>query len=1256
MAPTFVQRIFSAVVVASCIVQSQAGTISHAHLHSKRAAAPLVVSNNLPQGWSFSSCYTDSVNARTLTGSVYTSGTAMTQESCISYCSGLNYGYAGTEYSGECYCGDSLATTGASAAFTDCNMGCYGNTTESCGGPNRLTLFYNNATTTAPPTTSLGTTTGWASIGCFSDSTAARTLTYAQGVPNGPGGMSVEQCTSACQAGGYTLAGVEYAQECYCGNSFSNGGAQEPDMSGCNMPCAGNASEYCGGPNRLNVYDYNNQYPTSAIPTVVAATTSPTTSATSAATSAAVAWTYLGCYTDATHTRTLLYVQNPPANPTVETCIAQCNAAGYTLAGVEYGGQCWCDNSLHNNGGPAPDGDTGCNMPCSGNANEICGGSNRLSLYAPTVTGWNSLGCYTDNVQTRTLTHTVQISGGGNAMTVEQCQGACTAAGYKLAGVEYSGECYCDKAIMNGGVPATDGRCNMKCNGNQTEICGGPNGIDIYSFGTYNATEAAQSSATTTAAGAVTTTPTSTSSTGSVATALPTGWNYTGCYIDQANGRIMLNEQPDNQQLTIESCVQTCSGMGYSVAGLEYQYQCFCDNYLRNGAALSVHDTDCAMACTGNQNEICGGPNLVSVYSQGPIQIYQPPKPQNSTGYWQYQGCLLDSSTGTRTFPHQLILASNNSATNCLSQCAAYGYMAGGMEYSDECYCGDQADITAAGATLQPETDCNMPCSGNGSYICGAGNRLSYYTYQGPAIQNWTYAQGTNAGQYVFLISSPVVPLVTSMNINGKVTFVEKYGTSPAMNSTGAYELDLTQINNYTAAWRTMHVKTDVFCSAGLTLPDKGARQINVGGWSDVSTYGIRLYTPDGSPGTASVNDWQENANELSLQAGRWYPSAMIMSNGSILVMGGEDGSNGAAVPSLELLPNPNKVAPLYCDYLARTDPFNLYPFLAVMPSGNIFVSYYNEARLLDPGSLQTVKTLPNMPGSVENFLAGRTYPLEGTSMLMPQYAPYTDPVTVLICGGSIPGPNVPVALDNCVSTQPDTTNATWQLERMPSRRVISSMTALPDGTYLILNGASYGVAGFGLASQPNHNAILYDPSKPINNRMSIMANTTIDRLYHNEAILLQDGRVLVSGSDPEDPRFVQEYRVETFLPPYLLNGNTRPTFNLNNATDWTYGQSYTFTLGSTPVSTVNVSLIAAVSSTHGNSMGQRTIFPAVSCSGQTCTVTAPPNNKICPPGWFMMFALDGPTPSNGTWVRIGGDPAQLGNWPNLPDFVVPGM
>jgi hypothetical protein len=173
-----------------------------------------------------------------------------------------------------------------------------------------------------------------------------------------------------------------------------------------------------------------------------------------------------------------------------------------------------------------------------------------------------------------------------------------------------------------------------------------------------------------------------------------------------------------------------------------------------------------------------------------------------------------------------------------------------------------------------------------------------------------------------------------------------------------------------------------------------------------------------------------------------------------------------------------------------------------------------------------------------------------------------------------------------------------------PSKRVISCMSALPDGTYLIINGGQQGRAGFGPATNPNHNAVLYDPSKPVNQRMTVMANIPIDRLYHSEAILLQDGRILVSGSDPEDDRFVQEYRVEVFVPPYLLSGLARPTFNVSS-TDWAYGQSVTITVTSSNTANMKASLLGAEASTHGNNMGQRTLFPEFSCSGNTCTIIA---------------------------------------------------
>ena len=205
----------------------------------------------------------------------------------------------------------------------------------------------------------------------------------------------------------------------------------------------------------------------------------------------------------------------------------------------------------------------------------------------------------------------------------------------------------------------------------------------------------------------------------------------------------------------------------------------------------------------------------------------------------------------------------------------------------------------------------------------------------------------------------------------------------------------------------------------------------------------------------------------------------MLMPNGSVLVVGGETGSNGPPEPTLELLPYGGNVIML--DYLRHTDPNNLYPFLMVLPSGHFFIGnylsstigaqlltstrpgYYNEARILDPVTFNTVTVLPNMPSTVNNFLAGRTYPLEGSAVLLPQDAPYTDPLEILICSGSAPFGGI--ALDCCILIAPEAANPTWTLERMvrtctrilsspdddyvlfkASKRVMPCMVTLPDG------------------------------------------------------------------------------------------------------------------------------------------------------------------------------------------------------------------
>jgi hypothetical protein len=177
----------------------------------------------------------------------------------------------------------------------------------------------------------------------------------------------------------------------------------------------------------------------------------------------------------------------------------------------------------------------------------------------------------------------------------------------------------------------------MLCDGNANEYCGGPNRLDYY-------TGAATTPTSTTGGGGASSTSTSSSPTATVTgndgATLPAGWKYDGCWVDNANGRIMRYEQPDNDELTVESCINTCIGLGYTVAGIEYGIQCFCDTMITAGGVLATNQGDCNTACPGNANEMCGAGNRMTVFNTGTLTTIGVPVEQTGNiSSWTYRGC-----------------------------------------------------------------------------------------------------------------------------------------------------------------------------------------------------------------------------------------------------------------------------------------------------------------------------------------------------------------------------------------------------------------------------------------------------------------------------------------------------------------------------------------------------------------------------------------------------------------------------------------
>lgn len=122
----------------------------------------------------------------------------------------------------------------------------------------------------------------------------------------------------------------------YCGNSFASGavlatGGSDPNSNGCSMTCAGNATQYCGGPNRLNAYRTNGNLPSSATTTANTSTPTPTGPVT---VGNFTGWNYLGCYSQATNQRALTGNTVTGNSISVQSCATSC--AGFTYFGVEY--------------------------------------------------------------------------------------------------------------------------------------------------------------------------------------------------------------------------------------------------------------------------------------------------------------------------------------------------------------------------------------------------------------------------------------------------------------------------------------------------------------------------------------------------------------------------------------------------------------------------------------------------------------------------------------------------------------------------------------------------------------------------------------------------------------------------------------------------------------------------------------------------------------------------------------------------------
>jgi hypothetical protein len=332
-------------------------------------------------------------------------------------------------------------------------------------------------------------------------------------------------------------------------------------------------------------------------------------------------------------------------------------------------------------------------------------------------------------------------------------------------------------------------------------------------------------------------------------------------------------------------------------------------------------------------------------------------------------------------------------------------------------------------------------------------------------------------------------------------------------------------------------------------------------------------------------------------------------------------------------------------------------------------------------------------------------YPASASHWLTPLTAANNYTHTVNFCGGvslttdqlvgSHDGPpkldvlRVP-ADKSCTSLNPLDEKPVWtDFDPLPEGRIMGSTIILPDLTILVINGARMGTAGYGVrgevpwmtagssyADDPTLTPVIYDPKRPKGKRWSSggLSASTIPRMYHSTAILLHDGSIFVSGSNPNADavpianKYGTEYRVERFYPPYFKASSRPQPKGLPDSLSYG-GKPFTIELTKEDLfgdiknlNTLMVTYIRPGYSTHAINFGQRAIelkwtHKLLDNGGVRLFVQQLPSPTIFAPGPALLHVVVAGIPSEGKFVMAGN--GQIGKQTvtplvNLNDFGSP--
>ncbi|KZL71724.1 WSC domain containing protein [Colletotrichum tofieldiae] len=527
---------------------------------------------------------------------------------------------------------------------------------------------------------------GYKLVSCWTEASGGRALT---GAAFAYDGMTLDSCMANCT--GFDYWGTEYGRECYCGNSLAASTTSAP-LSDCSMQCSGDSTQYCGAGNRIELYSTTATRSSSS-------TAAPT--ATLAHINAIGKYSLVGCQTEADGGRALQGAQTASDDMTLDKCATFCS--DFTFFGTEYGRECYCGNELQSTSRTAPLSE--CNMKCAGNPYQYCGDGNRLELYKASS---SSLASATSTVAA-TTSSAASSATSLSASSSSQLSTSSSSSSSEAASSTTSSP--------TSALPQSTSSTSVLSSSHVESSSSSTTSSQISTSSDHPTSTSSASPSSSVASSTRTSSSTSTVPTlAHKPTVSP--FILVGCWTE-GNGVRALSQKnyASGNNMTLEYCASYCSD--YKYFGTEYSSECYCGNFLAQSSSEAPL-ADCAMTCSGNQYEYCGGGNRLTLY-QTDKQVSAPVQPATA-GAYTFLGCRTEPAQGGRALDAKATASDKMTNEVCAAFCDGYNYF--GTEYGGECYCGNTLPATSLEA---PAGDCSMFCTGSGNEYCGNGNRLSVY-------------------------------------------------------------------------------------------------------------------------------------------------------------------------------------------------------------------------------------------------------------------------------------------------------------------------------------------------------------------------------------------------------------------------------------------------------------------------------------------------------------------------------------------------